>query len=107
MRRRLFASVFIFDKCLALFNGRPPILSRRYCSCPLPLDLPDDAFIYGKEHLIREVKQLDDMGWCRKEDGTIHDMTGMRVSVLFCMILDEILEMLIGNRAQYSDERLK
>lgn len=107
IRRSIFARAYTADKMLALFNGRPPILSFRYCSCPLPLDLPDEAFVQGREHLIREVRELDDKGWSRKQDGDINHTTFQRAELLFCLILDEILEMLVGNKEQWSEEKLK
>jgi hypothetical protein len=39
IRRRIYATVFNIDKTLASFTSRPPFLSHRYASCPMPLDI--------------------------------------------------------------------
>lgn len=63
--------------------------------------------MHGKEHLLREVRELDADGWNRKDKGDIQDMTGERIYGLFYKILEEILEILLGNRDQFSEERMR
>src|SRR4051812_16466283 len=45
-RASIASSMYYLDKCESLFNARPPLLSRRYCQCPLPLDLCEED-VYG------------------------------------------------------------
>jgi len=45
-----------------MFTGRPPALSHRYHSCPLPLDLPDEVVMTGGEVLDHAISRLDAEG---------------------------------------------
>ena len=57
--KTLSACLFWSDKELSLFTGRPPSLSRRYYSCPLPLGLNDETLMCGGVELEREIESLD------------------------------------------------
>jgi hypothetical protein len=105
MRKRLSASCFWSDKELAMFTGKPPAWSHRYHSCPLPLDLSDEALMEGGERLRYEIRELDENGWNRK--GDVHDATICRVMVLTAIVIDEIMEVFIGNANQWSMERVR
>jgi hypothetical protein len=105
MRKRLSASCFWSDKELAMFTGRPPAWSHRYHSCPLPLDLSDEALMEGGERLRYEIRELDENGWNRK--GDVHDATICRTMVLTAIVIDEIMEVFIGNANQWSMERVR
>lgn len=88
-----------------MFTGRPPALSRRYHSCPLPLDISDEALNEGGDALRAEIDSLDENGWNTK--GVIHNATISRMSTLAAMIQDEIMELFIGNQEHFSIERVK
>ncbi|KAG8410289.1 hypothetical protein J3458_018001 [Metarhizium acridum] len=58
------------DKVVVLFTGRPPQISRRHVSTPLPLDL-DDQELFGSEAAIAEsVRSLDKMGGTARAGST-------------------------------------
>ncbi|KAK7205286.1 fungal-specific transcription factor domain-containing protein [Myxozyma melibiosi] len=42
-RRRLWWTIYYWDRCLGLILGRPIMIEDEICSVPLPLDLPDDC----------------------------------------------------------------
>ncbi|KAK9378864.1 fungal-specific transcription factor domain-containing protein [Kockiozyma suomiensis] len=42
-RRRLWWTIYYWDRCLGLILGRPIMIEDDICSVPLPLDLPDDC----------------------------------------------------------------
>lgn len=105
MRKRLSAACFWNDKEISLFTGRPPALSHRYYTCPLPLDLADEVLLEGGELLQREIDALDEHGWNQK--GEIYDATRCRIIALFAAIQDEVMELFIGTPAQFSMERVK
>ncbi|KAK7420576.1 hypothetical protein QQZ08_010335 [Neonectria magnoliae] len=95
-RRRLFSHVFNIDKVMVSFTGRPPLLSRRYVSTPLPLDLPDEVLLADDEAVItRAVQALDDQGW--NTEGRLHSATLLRARVMIAFIREELLEVALSN----------
>ncbi|RDW92202.1 hypothetical protein BP5796_01596 [Coleophoma crateriformis] len=104
MRRRIWAVVFAVDKTLATFTGRPPGLSHRYMSCPMPLDLSDDILLAPREEIEKAISELDSNGWNTK--GELYTATNLRANMVHALISSEILEIALGNSSQYSDERL-
>ncbi|PQE22027.1 fungal specific transcription factor protein [Rutstroemia sp. NJR-2017a BBW] len=104
MKRRVFTAIFSNDKTLSVFAGRPPSLSHRYNACPLPLDLPDEILLADKHTLQEAAKNLDSDGW--STDMTISTASRIRAYMLYAMIMDEVLEMSLGNDAQFSEARL-
>jgi len=105
MTKRLAASCFWGDKETAMFTGRPPALSGRYHSCPLPLDISDGALIAGGDALQAEIDSLDEHGWNTKS--MMHNATVSRMMALAAEIQDEILELFIGNPTGFSMDRVE
>lgn len=94
LRKRVVSLAYELDKEFATFVGRPPHLSRRYCTVDLPLDLPD-SIIEGPAELFEAAKaKLDENGWCR--DVMFNPASGLRAFVLLSMIREEVLELSLG-----------
>jgi hypothetical protein len=91
----LSACIFLIDKELSLFTGRPPSLSHRYYSCPSPLDLNDEALVCGGSELEQGIGSLDRNGW--NTQGRGFEATIVRMMLVFAIILDEIMEIFLGN----------
>ncbi|KAF4635317.1 hypothetical protein G7Y89_g2788 [Cudoniella acicularis] len=91
-------------RCSSKFTGRPPALSRRYHSCPLPYDVSDEALMAGGVALQQELARLDEHGW--NTEGLIQNSTISRMMVHAAIIQDEIMELFIGNQDQWSIERV-
>ncbi|PNP43638.1 hypothetical protein TGAMA5MH_04610 [Trichoderma gamsii] len=89
-RRRIVCQIFIADKFLATFVGRPALLTRRFCSIQLPLDLDDVALLSDKETFQRHLLRVDNDGW--DMDGRLHPASVLRVRTMVALIRDEILE---------------
>lgn len=109
-RRRLFCYVFITDKQLATFMGRPPALSRRYTTCQIPLDLSDDEIMAEGEELETIRSKLDPNGW--STSGKMYPSTVCRAWMFMSLIRDEILEISLGpplgaNEIQMRRDELK
>lgn len=100
-QRRLFCFVFNTDKVLASFTGRPPLLSRRYVSTRLPLDLADEWLLSDKETLKRKVGELDDKGW--SQDDAIYPVSSLRARFSFAIIRDEVFEIALAVGARPSE----
>lgn len=90
MRRRTYAAVFNIDKVIATFTGRPPMLSHRYSSTPLPLDLSDEQLLSNPETLAKILEGLDANGW--NSDGQIYSTTILRARTSFSIIRGEVLD---------------
>ncbi|KAF7551269.1 hypothetical protein G7Z17_g5125 [Cylindrodendrum hubeiense] len=93
-KRRLFARVFNIDKVMVSFSGRPPLISRRYSSTPLPLDLSDDDLFADDETINRAVQALDERGW--NTEGKLLPATRLRARVMIAFIRDELLEIALS-----------
>jgi hypothetical protein len=89
-KRRLFSQSFVSDKLGMIFTGRPPLISQRYCSTPLPLDLRDEDLLADPVTLDRAVRALDSRGW--NTEGKIYATTIMRARCMIAFIRDEIFE---------------
>lgn len=104
MKRRTWALVFSIDKTLAGFTGRPPGLSHRYNSCPLPLDLSDELLLAPKEDRDRAIEMLDSNGW--NQNGEFTAVTSIRCVMIYSLILSEILEISLGSDTNFSYEQV-
>lgn len=85
IRRRIYASVYKSDKVLAMFTGRPPLLSKRHATTPLPIDMSD-------EELLGDVApgQVDLHGW--SIDGKILISTMLRARTMIMQVAEDILD---------------
>lgn len=92
--------MYYLDKCESLFNARPPMLSRHYCQCPLPLDLCEEDIYGGRERLAAAVAKLDSNGW--STDGRIFTATWLRALAMLSPIREGILELSISANQQFS-----
>lgn len=105
-KRRLFAKAFNIDKVIVSFTGRPPLLSRRYCSTPLPLDIADSALIAGGQTLDRAIQELDHAGWSTTIENVL-PATLIRARVLMAYLKDEILEFALGPSSRINLDDLR
>jgi hypothetical protein len=88
-KRKVFCGIFSADMLLSTLTGRPPLLSSRLCSIPLPLDIDDTVLLNAKIKGYR----LDKDGW--NIDGVIHDATFQRAAYIIARIRSEILELVL------------
>ncbi len=98
MKKRMFNTTFFFDMGLSLLTGRPPSLSYRFSRLQLPLDVSDEVLMRGGEHLHRAIDALDSNGWNR--GGNIYINTLIRTRTLLARILNEALELFLGEGPQ-------
>ncbi|KAI9054513.1 hypothetical protein LZ554_001670 [Drepanopeziza brunnea f. sp. 'monogermtubi'] len=94
------SSFFHLDKCESLFNGRPPILDKRFCYIPLPLDLSEEDVYNGDERFQAAVKRLDANGW--NTDNQIYATTWLRAVSLLSPIREEILGLSLTASLKYT-----
>ena len=94
LRKRSLALAYSVDKALATFVGRPPRISRRYCSIQVPLDLALEELSIDENEYNATVSALDVNGWRR------HDKMGrssyLRTFVIVSLIREDILELSLG-----------
>lgn len=95
IRRRAAAHLFILDKDVALFTGRPPLLSRRYASTTPPLDLRDEDLMAGHQEVARAMQFIDANGW--NTEGHLYAATSLRTRLMIASIREELIEITSGN----------
>lgn len=98
IRRRIFASIFIMDKILATFTGRPPLISHRFTTTLLPLDISDEALLAGN-HSIDAAVALSKDGW--GTNGMFNPSAMLRARTLLGTIRSEILDEALGGSSLY------
>ena len=98
IRKRCFATVYGIDKLMATFVGRPPRISRRYCSIQVPLDIEMADLALSDEDLGTKLGQLDSDGWYH--DGTMRRSAYMRTFLITSRIREDILEVSLGPEAE-------
>lgn len=103
LKKRVFTVIFNLDKSASVLTGRPPALSYRYTRFKLPLDLSAEVTMAGGEKLIAAVNKLDKDGW--NTDGKIYASTINRVHGIDSVILDETLELSLGDPTDCTEER--
>ena len=104
LRKTAFARIYSADKNIAIFLGRPPRISKKFCSFQIPLDLGSEALdSEGKrwgDHL-----QLDDRGW--NTTNQINYVADTRWAALSAVIKEDILELFLGPRLGDLTEKIK
>lgn len=103
-KRRLAAMVFSGDKLGVAFTGRPPLISRRYYSTPLPLDIKDEDLAADEATLLKAFYSLDEEGW--NTEGRIYPSTMMRARSIISFIRDELTEVALGKGVYVTIDQL-
>jgi len=93
-RKRLFAATYIFDKTISNFLGRPPRLSRKYCTMQLPLDLELKHLRLPDAELEDVVNGLDQHGW--NTNASLGGMVWIRCHFIMSMICEDVLELALA-----------
>ncbi|KAJ6058170.1 uncharacterized protein N7446_007753 [Penicillium canescens] len=99
-RASIASSMYYQDKCHSLFNARPPMLSDRYCQCPLPLDLSEEDVYGGRDRLAAALARLDSNGW--NTDGRIYTTTWIRALAMLSPIREGILELSLSVNLKFT-----
>ncbi|OQE27975.1 hypothetical protein PENFLA_c005G04232 [Penicillium flavigenum] len=104
-RASLASSMYYHDKCHSLFNARPPMLSNRYCQCPLPLDLCEEDVYGGRERLAVAIAKLDSNGW--NTNGQIFTTTWLRALAMLSPIREGILELTLSVNSKFTKSQVE
>jgi hypothetical protein len=94
LRKRLFVCAYENDKYSAIYNGRPPRLTRSYCMLQPPLDLTDEQLMSDGPDLEIALHSLDDEGW--NSSARIQRSTFARLFMPNSLLAEEILEVSLG-----------
>ena len=105
LRKRQFIGVFVTDKTMAAMSGRPPLLSRRYSTCQLPLDISEDELIAEEPRLSEIKSKLDSHGWNTSEE--VYPSTWARGLLLMSIIREEVLEVTLDASNERSELMLE
>ncbi|TQV96476.1 hypothetical protein V2A60_003126 [Cordyceps javanica] len=95
IRRRLFAGVFNIDKLIAIFTGRPPLLSRRFISQSEPLDICDEELLQVPPRQGMPYTEIDSEGWSL--GNKILPVSPLRARLMMAYTRDSILEIALRN----------
>jgi hypothetical protein len=105
IKKRIFNATFICDMGSSLLTGRPPSLNYRFARLQLPADVSDRVLMRGGEDLQRALDTLDSNGWNR--DGDIYTVTSIRARTLLAPILNQSLEMFLGDPQHIDGDAIK
>jgi hypothetical protein len=104
LKRRLFAHVFIIDKANVAISGRPPLLSRRFCTTPMPLDIPDEYFFADAATFNAALSDISETGWSRVE--SLNASTILRGRLIIAQLEEEIQELALGGEKSANVEEV-
>lgn len=104
VRRRLFCQIFIMDKVVATFVGRPPLLAWKYCTTPLPLDLDDEVLLSNDTSFEQEFRYINRDGWSTTPQ--LRASTILRARTIIAVVREEILEIALGHMESYSRDKI-
>lgn len=82
--------VFKTDKAVAIFTGRPPLLSSKFATTPLPLDVSDEELLTSEGQSLAHSPNIDRDGWNTK--GEIYSVTYLRARMMLALVKEELLE---------------
>lgn len=105
LRKRIFARVYGSDISFAVFLGRPPRVSKRFCFTNMPLDLDEDAYELVGDTLDQELSHLDQNGWNSR--GVVRKSAVVRWSMITSMIREDTLEVLLGRNLSNVPQRIR
>ncbi|KAF1978978.1 hypothetical protein BU23DRAFT_524667 [Bimuria novae-zelandiae CBS 107.79] len=94
LRKRLFVCAYVNDKYSAIYNGRPPRLTRQYCMLQCPLDLNDEQLMSEGPELELAMQSLDEEGW--NLEARVQRSTFARLFMHNSLLAEEILEISLG-----------
>ncbi len=105
LHRILFWTAYIDDKSFATFFGRPPLISSKFCSRMMPLDLDSIQRGLQGEALDRAVNELDKDGW--NQDLSVSRPSWIRASIISSKLREEILEISLGTKPDKLEEKAR
>lgn len=103
LRIRLFGAIYVHDKYVSTYLGRPPHISYRHCVIQLPTDLCDDDVCSEQTELLNTLANLNG-GYARS--GQLGRATLRRATTGHFIIREEILEIVLGNPQDDVSDRI-
>jgi len=103
LRIRVFEAIYVHDKYVSTYLGRPPRICYRHCIVQSPADLSDDEVCGDQTKLADAISRLDN-GYARS--GRIYRATMRRAQIADFIIREEILEIVLGNPHSSIDSRV-
>ncbi|KAI2627790.1 hypothetical protein GGR54DRAFT_628839 [Hypoxylon sp. NC1633] len=104
VKKILFHHLLSMSMGVVSFTGRPPLLSSRCASTPLPLDISDEVMFSDHDTFIKAVERLDDKGW--NTDGMVYISTRIRARAMLAQIKEELFYLALKNDQSVSVEAL-
>ncbi|GKZ38802.1 hypothetical protein AbraIFM66950_011296 [Aspergillus brasiliensis] len=101
LKRRVYTSIYNFDKVISTFTGRPPLLNRKFSTTQLPLDINDEDILSGR--IGNAVAKLNSNGWDSSEDRRLHATTFLRARAMLARNREEMLEVLETSQDSIAD----
>ncbi|KAI1464872.1 uncharacterized protein F4812DRAFT_462195 [Daldinia caldariorum] len=100
IKKRFFYHMFTMDMVVVSFTGRPPLISSRYSSTPLPLDISSEELFSDRDTFMEAVSRLDEKGW--NTDGELYPSTIIRARGIIAIIREEIFKIALDHRQNSS-----
>jgi hypothetical protein len=93
-RRMAYAAIYILDKTLSTFTGRPPLLHQRYSDALPPFDLTDEEVLLLDPERETAMASLNFGGWNRF--GRVCPTSFLRAQLLVARAREDVLEIMLG-----------
>ncbi|KAK6434013.1 hypothetical protein LTR95_009801 [Oleoguttula sp. CCFEE 5521] len=106
IRRRVFSSVYQYDKAYAILFDRPPRIASRYADCKAPLDLSDEQVLADTPEALELIKTyVTEEGWNVREG--FRSTTWARIRYSLGAFREELIEHYLGSGPAPTDEVLE
>ena len=94
LRIRLFEAIYVHDKYVSTYLGRPPRISYRHCIIQMPTDLSDDEVCSSPADLMNTLAKQNG-GYA--SSGKLGRATVRRATTAHFIVREEILEIVLGS----------
>ncbi|KAI8628128.1 hypothetical protein F5Y19DRAFT_154173 [Xylariaceae sp. FL1651] len=105
IKRRIYYHVYITHMTLVSLTGRPPLMSKRYSTTPLPLDFGNSTLYSDeKDALLIAMDNINAEGW--DKCGRRFSGTPMRARAKLALLREEIMHFALSTKENTSIEAL-
>ncbi|KAI3318981.1 hypothetical protein HD806DRAFT_548825 [Xylariaceae sp. AK1471] len=105
IKRKLYYQIYITHMTLVSLTGRPPLMSHRYSTTPLPLDIGNSTLFCDKEDILsRSTDCIDAAGWNKR--WRQFAVTPMRARAKLALLREEIMGFALSAKRHVSVEAL-
>jgi hypothetical protein len=104
-KRKIYYQIYMVHMSMVSLTGRPPLMSHRYSTTPLPVDIGNDALFRDKEDVLAgSADDIDTAGWDKQ--WRKFAVAPMRTRAKLMLLREEIMGFALNAKRQAPVEAL-